>query len=249
MLLVKLVKDISGNIYNEIKVVERDLEKELVKNDGKKYWKCICHCGNIFSPSSNNLKSGNTKSCGCMNGGKGKTKNNKFIKWETNGEVTTGITNREDRFLIDTEDLPKVKDYCWRLHKKGYIVANKKDTSNSMIGIHRVIMNPKNDELVDHRNWNKLDNRKQNLRVCNRSENNVNIHKKSNNTSGYTGVERNGNNWKAEISFNNKKIYLGTYKTIEDAVKSRNRAEKIIHKEFNGEINRKDFIKMINQGE
>ena len=30
------------------------------------------------------------------------------------GECTYGITVKGDRFIIDTEDYEKVKDYCWR---------------------------------------------------------------------------------------------------------------------------------------
>ena len=29
-------------------------------------WKCICDCGNTISASTNNLRIGNTKSCGCL---------------------------------------------------------------------------------------------------------------------------------------------------------------------------------------
>lgn len=36
-------------------------------NDGKGYWLCLCDCGNICITESNRVKSGNTKSCGCLN--------------------------------------------------------------------------------------------------------------------------------------------------------------------------------------
>lgn len=40
-----------------------------IHNHKKKnqYWLCICECGNLKEVSTCNLKSGNTKSCGCLN--------------------------------------------------------------------------------------------------------------------------------------------------------------------------------------
>lgn len=248
--MAKKVKSLVGNEYNGIKVIDRDFEKEELKLDKRIYWKCLCHCGNIFSPSGGNLRSGNTKSCGCNAGGKGKSKNGKINEWVIENDIAIGITSNGEKFIIDLEDLRKVDKYCWRISPHGYVVANSKDTTNSTLWIHRVIMNPQSHELVDHISWDKLNNSKSNLRICNKSENNINIKKKSNNTSGYTGVHNNNSgNWVACISINNRKIYLGTFKTIEEAILVRSKAEKIIHKDFNGEINRKDFMKMIEEQE
>ena len=33
----------------------------------KTYWKCMCECGNIIEARADQLKDGNTKSCGCLN--------------------------------------------------------------------------------------------------------------------------------------------------------------------------------------
>lgn len=53
--------DISGEIFNDIKVLRRTSEY------GARYpkWLCICHCGKEFEAFGNNIRSGNTKSCGC----------------------------------------------------------------------------------------------------------------------------------------------------------------------------------------
>ena len=34
--------------------------------NGKAYWNCICDCGNKTIAASDNIRSGNTKSCGCI---------------------------------------------------------------------------------------------------------------------------------------------------------------------------------------
>lgn len=53
--------DMIGNKYGRLTVVSFDrLEKH------KTYWKCACDCGMSVVVSGNNLRSGNTKSCGCI---------------------------------------------------------------------------------------------------------------------------------------------------------------------------------------
>lgn len=57
-------------------------------------WKCLCDCGNTYYATSNRLKSGNTKSCGCLlseilinrNKDASKhdmTKTREFISWDS----------------------------------------------------------------------------------------------------------------------------------------------------------------------
>lgn len=93
--------------------------------------------------------------------------------------------------------------------------------------MHRAIMERvlgrtlKRTEKVDHINGNGLDNRRENLRVVTHSQNlaNRSITKKTaNRFKGITQCKRTGH-WQAKIMVNYKTIYLGTYKTDEDAAK------------------------------
>ena len=70
--------------------------------------------------------------------------------------------------------------------------------------------------LVDHINRNGLDNRRLNLREATRSLNNRNRSLQSNNTSGWTGVQKSHNRWRAVINFQGKR-HLGCYDTPEEA--------------------------------
>lgn len=58
--IVYLKEDLSGNYYEELKVLNFE---ELINH--RSYWKCKCSCGKEIIVSSDNLKSGNTTSCGC----------------------------------------------------------------------------------------------------------------------------------------------------------------------------------------
>lgn len=55
-------EDLSGMKFNMLTVVER---VERLPN-GKTLWRCICDCGNETIVEGYNLKSGGTKSCGCL---------------------------------------------------------------------------------------------------------------------------------------------------------------------------------------
>lgn len=81
--------------------------------------------------------------------------------------------------------------------------------------------------VIDHINNIKTDNRIKNLRDVDESTNARNRGLKSNNTSGYRGVNKdNRNHWIARITHNFKRIYLGYFKYKKDAIKARREAEK-----------------------
>ena len=84
------------------------------------------------------------------------------------------------------------------------------------------------DRIIDHINRDKLDNRKCNLRISDKTGNNRNVGLQKNNTSGITGVgwNRQMNKWIAQITVNYKTIYLGSFNDKEDAIKCRLMAEK-----------------------
>lgn len=84
---------------------------------------------------------------------------------------------------------------------------------------------------IDHINRDRSDNRLENLRAVNRSEN---LHNSPNRKkSGVKGVslvspswqKRTKNIWRASIMINYKRYYLGAYATFEEAVKARKQAE------------------------
>ena len=60
---MKLI-DLTGQKFNRLIVIQRS---EHNTNQGKPKWVCQCDCGNMVEVSSSDLKSENTKSCGCLN--------------------------------------------------------------------------------------------------------------------------------------------------------------------------------------
>jgi hypothetical protein len=85
----------------------------------------------------------------------------------------------------------------------------------------------------DHVNTKRtLDNRRKNLRIATRAEQNRNKGKKKDNTSGYKGVTRHGNYWRAQISSDGKHIVLGQRKSPYRAHLLYRKAVKAMHGEF-----------------
>lgn len=140
--------------------------------------------------------------------------------------------------LIDFDDFDRVKGMVWGLNNTGYASTNIGNASSgfhSTILLHRFILSFP-DLLVDHANQNKLDNRKTNLRVCNRSENRFNTKARADNKLGIKGVSFIENRYEARIFKDGKNVRLGRFKDINDAVAARKIAEVEIHGEFRSVI-------------
>lgn len=131
-----------------------------------------------------------------------------------------------------------IKDYCWHLNSGGYVVASSKKRGKLVI-MHKLIINTNN--IPDHKNGIRHDNKKDNLRIATNEQNNFNRALQSNNISGITGVRwRNDRKkWDSRISFNNKIINLGLYENFNDAVKARKQAEEKYYGEWSFDNSRK----------
>lgn len=147
---------------------------------------------------------------------------NEIIEYEDYAEIVLYDKdgNEVARTMIDLEYVDSVKKYKWYLTNNGYV------TSNKVGKLHRFIMNPSEDMVVDHINHNKLDNRCDNLRICTHQENDWNKGPISTNTSGVTGVVKTQwNTWQSRIEVNGKRICLGSFATLEEAEEARRQAE------------------------
>lgn len=210
------MESLINNRYGKLIVIDRadNYYDKNGKNKGSQ-WLCKCDCGNEVIVKKHCLTSGNTKSCGCLR---------KYNTYNLTGEYGVGYTFKGKEFYFDLEDYDKIKDYCW-LSSHDYICTS---INGKIIPIYKIVLNINDSSLlVDHRNHNKADNRKNNLRIVTYSQNNMNKSMQSNNTSGATGVVwyKTTNKWKAQIKINGKNIHLGYFVNFEDAVKARKKAE------------------------
>lgn len=84
---------------------------------------------------------------------------------------------------------------------------------------------------LDHINRVRSDNRIANLRPATNSENQQNLSKRRDNTSGVIGVSwhKQRGKWVARIRVNGRYIYLGLYETVEAATAARLLAKAKLH--------------------
>lgn len=136
-----------------------------------------------------------------------------FVDIPRNSDGVAIITCKDgSQVLVDDNDWRSVHVHSWFLDN-GYVHNAKKGR------LHRFLMNPAPDEIIDHINQNKLDNRRSNLRIVSYSVNNNNRPKQSGCTSRYKGVYFDASRglWGARIQKNHHVSFLGRFKTEDEA--------------------------------
>ena len=223
----KKFRNITGKRFGKLVVLKRG------ENDksGHTRWLCQCDCGSapklIYTDALINNK---TTSCGCYNkqfvANIGRL-NKKYNNYDLDGDYGIGYTNDGHEFYFDKEDYCKINQYCWYKDKNGYIATIK---DRKIIYQHRLIMNAIDDDSydIDHIRHKTNDNRKSQLRIVTHSQNLQNRIIPQNNTSGHIGVswDKHRGKWIAYINVNQKRIRLGGFCDISDAIIARENAEK-----------------------
>lgn len=121
-------------------------------------------------------------------------------------------------------------------NKTGY-TRYKVCINNKEYYVHRVIFLYHHGYLpkgIDHINGNSCDNRIENLRPANQSQNMSNAKLSKANTSGIKGVywDKTVEKWIARVCVNYKAINLGRYDTLDEAAAVIKQKRIELHKEF-----------------
>lgn len=232
-----------GERFGRLTVIKQGESEVDAKTQKKKsrYW-CQCDCGSsekLIRGAS--LVNGSIQSCGCLHDEissrimSESTHGKKYNEYDLSGSYGIGYTFKNDEFYFDLEDYDKIKNICWFIDGRGYVVGHDTSGCGKSIKMHQIILPTDNDHIVDHINTcAKNDNRKINLRVATQKENTRNRKISSNNTSGKTGIsfDRRKNKWVAYIGYNHKNLYLGSFVQYQDAVDARIKAEDQYFGEF-----------------
>ena len=234
--MAKNLIDLTGKQFGRLTVKER--AKDYIDKNGKHIaqWLCECSCEEhkCVIARGSDLRSGATRSCGCLNQERIK-KYNKYSEKliDEHGEYYIGYcSNTNSEFYIDAEDYDTIKDYCWLelIHKRyHYLAAWNIGSTGNILMMHLIV-----GKNYDHADRNPLNNRRYNLRPCNICQNAMNSSIRINNTSGVTGVnwDKQSQKWIARIQCYGNRITLGHFENKEDAIKARLEGEAKYHKDF-----------------
>jgi hypothetical protein len=135
---------------------------------------------------------------------------------------------------VDDEDFEELNKHKW-----SYDSSNGYPKKNSYAGkeryMHRIVMNAEKGHQVDHRDRDKLNNQKINLRFSTQPQNTWNTTKPiSALTSIYKGVSysKERKRWFSKIHFQKKQLPLGRYFSEKDAALAYDRAAEKYFGEF-----------------
>lgn len=199
------LKDYVGKRFGNLIV-----QKYAGKWEGMHRWLCICDCGNETVVGQTALKSGHTKSCGCLGNPPAKDILGRHFGDLT---VTAYDGNREGTYFW------RCKCKCGKetvVRQNNLLLGHTKSC-----GCRQKTAYIENLKLVDGTSVTMLE------AACNQRL-------ISTNSSGYNGVYRNNKSgkWVAQITFKGKTYYLGAFSEIKDAVKARRTAEERMYGEF-----------------
>ncbi len=148
--------------------------------------------------------------------------------------------------IVDDDMFDYLNQWRWHYAKVGY-AARRKFPEKKIIYLHRFITDCPKGLEVDHINHNKLDNQKNNLRICTHRQNGDNTTLPKNNTSGYKGVTWNKqrNKWQASLETRNglerHRKHLGLFDSKIDAAEAYNKRAIELFGEY-ANLNRMDVI-------
>jgi hypothetical protein len=141
--------------------------------------------------------------------------------------------------IVDQRDYYRFGQYKWNIegnNGKFYAIRGAQISPKEikLVRLHRVIMSAPEGLLVDHRNNDGLDNRRSNLRLATKSQNNTNRPKRANTSSRYIGVcyDKAHKCWYAQIVHQGKHKWLGTFDNEIEAARAFDRAAIEYHGEF-----------------
>lgn len=140
-----------------------------------------------------------------------------------------GLTQEELKTIISYDE--KTGEFK-KISSTTTIRLNKRYLQISIKGkyrpLHRLAWFYKYGEVpieIDHKDHNRMNNKIENLRNVDRSANLKNKSKQKNNTSGFCGVYKSGNKWRARISIDGNIFNIGSYDTKEKAIEARKKEE------------------------
>lgn len=213
-------KDLSGQRCGSFVVI-----RMVRRNARESKWLCQCDCGNTKELAYPKRRA----YCPCNDSHDGRMKaldSHGFVPLTIRASRAVVHISRGRIAIVDVSDWRSVACYRWTYdHRKTVDYAMRRQGGRT-IRMHVQIMGT----YVDHKNRNGLDNRRSNLRPCDRYQNGCNRKNKIGKFG--IGAYRNGPGYSSEIVVRGEKVRLGTFPTAEEARNAYDIAARKHHGEF-----------------
>lgn len=140
------------------------------------------------------------------------------------------LTNSDSFALVDDRDFKRLSKITWRL-LFGYAVHSNPRVTLRM---HKLVLKVSKNKEVDHKDGNRLNNQRCNLREASHSQNLQNTGRAKHNTSGFKGVSYRPTRgkWMAQIQKDKRHYFLGYHLSPEEAARAYDRAAFKMYREF-----------------
>lgn len=202
--------ELTGQTFGRWTVLKRD----GIKNGGKA-WICRCDCGTIAIIRGNSLRTGTSKSCGCLQRdivSKIATKHGMHNSREMNSwkSMIQRCTNPNCTTYEDYGGRGISICKRWKKFENFYEDMGERPLYHSL-------------ERID----NNGDYGPDNCKWATQSEQSRNQRIRTSNTSGITGInwDKVRKKWQSRFFINNTSVYLGRFESMEDAIKAIEEAE------------------------
>ena len=208
-----------GVKYGKLTVLEEYREVKSGRN--RIYLKCKCECGTVTSVVKDKIRSGHTKSCGCLRKEKKPTHG---MRWTRFYKIWQGIKER-----CHNENNQAYKDYGGRGIK---VCERWQSFENFRDDMYDGYLKHVEEHGEQQTSIDRIDNdgnyMQSNCKWSTRTEQCRNRRVFSSNQSGVTGVswDSTHNKWVSRIGLNGKQKFLGSFTDFDLAVQVRKQAEK-----------------------
>ena len=132
--------------------------------------------------------------------------------------------------LVDKEDYDFLSQFNWNFNGRYAKMTVNEGGKYKTVLMHSLIMNTPKGKVTDHINGDKLDNRKENLRIVSQKKNMWNGKGDKTNPSGYKGVTwyEPRKKWRVRVN----REYVGLFDCKKEAAKAYNEKAKELQGEF-----------------
>lgn len=211
-------KDIAGVVFGRWIVLERDKSKERGN-----MWRCECSCGKVSTVNGYDLRTGKTKSCGCLRAEQLSSHNmfgTRFYSIYRN--MISRCRNKNSpnyggRGITVCSEWKSFEKFKSDMHASYLEHVGEHGESNT--SLDRIDVNG-NYEIT-------------NVRWATMKEQVVNRRLNKNNSSGHAGINwvKSRNKWRVRIHSDHKEYHVGMFETLREAVSAKELAIKQIERE------------------